>query len=36
MSLKVSEEHLISLKLSLKGNKGVSEKQGAGLQKKSP
>lgn len=32
----IEEEHLVSLKLSLKGNKGVLEKQGAGLQEKRP
>lgn len=32
----IEEEHLVSLKLSLEGNKGVLEKQGAGLQEKIP
>lgn len=36
MSLKVPEQHLVSLGLSLKGKQGVPEKQCAGLQEKSP
>lgn len=36
LPLKVPEYHLVSLRLSLKGNKGVLEKQSASLQKKSP
>lgn len=32
----IGEQQLISLRLSFKGNKGVLEKQGAGLQEKRP
>lgn len=36
LPLKGPEYHLVSLRLSLKGNKSVLEKHHAGLQKKSP